>query len=181
VDRVGNALAAECWKVWSQLDERIERATVASHVEYPSYRRRTKAEEKQRIVAGGQRAVEQIGDKWPQRVEGFAQERERIDQTPLETETPVQALRVGDLGIAGLPGEFFVEYGLSIKRNSPFERTMTIELANDWIGYVPTDRGLDEGGYETWLASTSRVAKGAEALFLNAAEQCLARVAEDGR
>ncbi|MEA3399645.1 MAG: neutral/alkaline non-lysosomal ceramidase N-terminal domain-containing protein [Armatimonadota bacterium] len=178
VDRVGNALAAECWKRWSQLRGRQEEATMASAVATPKYRRRTAEEEQQRVVAGGQRAVEQIGDKWSDGVEGYAQERERIDQWPLEIETVVQALRIGDLGIVGLPGEFFAEYGLSIKRQSPLERTMTIELANDWIGYVPTDEGLDQGGYETWLSSISRVAKGSEELFVTTALECLREVAD---
>lgn len=179
VDRVGNALAAECWKVWSQLDTRISEATVAAALATPLYRRRTAAEEEQRVVAGGQGAVEQIADKWPQYVETYANERAAIDEWPVELETEVQALRIADMAMVGFPGEFFVEYGLNTKRRSPFARTMTIELANDWIGYVPTDRGIDQGGYETWLARSARVAKGAETLFLDAAEDCLQRVVEE--
>ncbi len=178
VDRVGNALAAECWKVWSQLDERLEDVTLAAASEFPVYRRRTAAEEERRVVAGGQTAVEQIGQTRTERVEMYAAERERVDQMPLEMETVMQALRIGDMAMVGFPGEFFVEYGLAIKRKSPFARTMTIELANDWIGYVPTDRGLDQGGYETWLATSARVAK-SEELFLDAAMDCLRQVAEE--
>ena len=178
VERVGNALAAECYKRWRQLDGRQGDVTLASAVDYPAYRRRTVAEEEERMVAGGVRAVDQIADKWPHYVEEFAKERARMDGLPLNIETVVQALRIGDMAMVGLPGEFFVEYGLEIKRRSPFSRTMTVELANDWIGYVPTDRGLEEGGYETWLASTSRVAKGAEELFITSALKCLEEVAQ---
>ncbi len=180
VDRVGNALAAEAWKVWSQLDGRQADVTVASSVDYPVWRRRTAAEEAQREVAGGVLAVDQVTQKWPDYADEFAKERERMDTLPLDIETQIQALRVGDMAMVGLPGEFFVEYGLDIKRQSPLARTMTIELANDWIGYVPTDRGLDEGSYETWLASTSRVASGSEKLFIDSALKCLAQVAEEG-
>ena len=176
VDRVGNALAAECWKAWSQLDERTSDATVDAALETVTYRRRTAAEEEQREVAGGQKAVEQIADKWTQFVETYANERAAIDEWPVELDTEVQALRIGDIAMVGFPGEFFVEYGINTKRTSPFARTMTIELANDWIGYVPTDRGLDEGGYETWLARSARVAKGSEARFMGAAEECLKHV-----
>ena len=178
VDRVGNVLAAECYKRWRRLDGRQEDVTVASAVDHPAYRRRTVAEEQQRVVAGGVVAVDQVAQKWPDYAEEFAKERARMDTLPLDIETQVQALRIGDMAMVGLPGEFFVEYGLNIKRQSPFPRTMTIELANDWIGYVPTDRGLDEGSYETWLASTSRVAKGSEELFINSALRCLSEVAE---
>ncbi len=179
VDRVGAALAAECRKVWSQLDWRVGEATVDAALATPTYRRRTAAEEEQREVAGGQNAVEQIGDKWPQYVDTYADERAAIDEWPVELPTEVQALRIADMAMVGFPGEFFVEYGLNTKRTSPFARTMTIELANDWIGYVPTEAGLAQGGYETWLARSARVASGAEKLFLNAAEDCLQRVSEE--
>jgi len=178
VDRVGNVLAAECWKRWSQLRDWTADVTVAAATARPVYRRRTVAEEEQRVVAGGQRAIEQIASKWPQYVDAYAAERETVEKLPLEIETIVQALRIGDLAMVGFPGEFFVEYGLNTKRTSPLARTMTIELADDWIGYVPTDRGLDQGGYETWLAQTAKVAKN-EQLFLDAAADCLARVAEE--
>jgi len=176
VDRVGHVIAAECYKRWRQLDTRQEDVTVAAASDYPAYRRRTAAEEEQRPVAGGVTAVEQVSAQWPNAAEAFAAERARMDELPLENETMVQALRIGDLALVGLPGEFFVEYGLHIKRLSPCARTMTVELANDWIGYVPTDRGLDEGAYESWLASTSRVAKGAEKLFIDSALRCLEAV-----
>ena len=168
VDRVGNVLAAECWKRWAQLRAWTSDVTVAAAIARPVYRRRTAAEEEQRIVAGGRRALEQIASTWPQCVDTYAAEREAVEKLPVEMETIVQALRIGDLAMVGFPGEFFVEYGLNTKRNSPYARTMTIELANDWIGYVPTDHGLDQGGYETWLARTAKVAKGAEGQFVAA-------------
>jgi len=173
-DRVGNAVAAEAYKVWRQLDGRCDDLTVAAASEFPSVRRRTAAEEEQRIVAGGANAVDQITESCQ---EVYAGERAEVDKLPLDLRTQVQALRIGDLAMVSFPGEFFVEFGLETKRMSPFARTMTLELANDWIGYVPTDQGIDEGGYETWLARSAMVAKGAEATFLAAAESCLAAVA----
>lgn len=62
--------------------------------------------------------------------------------------TVVQALRLGDLALVGVPGEFFVELGLEIKRRSPFAQTMVLELANDSVGYIPTRRAFEEGAYE---------------------------------
>ncbi len=176
VDRVGNVLAAECWKRWAQLRAWTSDVTVAAATARPVYRRRTAAEEEQRIVAGGRHALEQIASTWPQCVDTYAAEREAVEKLPVEMETIVQALRIGDLAMVGFPGEFFVEYGLNTKRNSPYARTMTIELANDWIGYVPTDHGLDQGGYETWLARTAKVAKGAEGQFVAAALKVLETV-----
>ena len=65
---------------------------------------------------------------------------------PLE----VQVFRLGaDTAVVGLPGEIFVELGLAIKKASPFRNTMVIELCNDCIGYVPTQKAFSEGSYET--------------------------------
>ena len=60
----------------------------------------------------------------------------------------VMVMRIGDLGIVGLPGEFFCEYGIEIRRSSPARHTVVIELANDAIGYIPTRQAFEEGGYE---------------------------------
>ncbi len=56
----------------------------------------------------------------------------------------IQALRIGDLGIVGIPAEYFVEFQLDIKRRSPFGRTLVAELANGWIGYAPTRKAFEE-------------------------------------
>ena len=85
---------------------------------------------------------------------------QRIEQ--LETEWPdeigiiLQTFRIGDLGIAAIPFETFVETGLEIKEKSPFQQTFTIELANGSYGYLPTPEQHKLGGYETWL-STNKV------------------------
>lgn len=64
-------------------------------------------------------------------------------------QTEVQALAVGDdLAVVGLPGEIFAELGLDLRARSPFPHTLVLGLANDAIGYVPSRRAYDEGGYE---------------------------------
>jgi len=59
--------------------------------------------------------------------------------------------------IVTLPGEVFVELGLDIKKHSPFENTMVIEMANINIHYVPDLKGFAEDDYE---AMNSRLAPG---------------------
>jgi len=66
---------------------------------------------------------------------------------PLEVEVQVIALG-NELAWVGLPGEVFVELGLAIKKNSPFKRTLLVELANGSIGYIPDRRSYAEGNYE---------------------------------
>jgi len=66
-----------------------------------------------------------------------------------EREMLIQAFQIGDLVTVALPGEVFVEVGLEIKQRSPFARTLVCELANDSVGYIPTEKAFGEGSYET--------------------------------
>jgi hypothetical protein len=62
--------------------------------------------------------------------------------------TEVQVLRIGDLFLAGLPGEQFVEYALEIKRRAP-HRAFVVSLANGELqGYIVTPEAAVAGGYE---------------------------------
>ncbi len=72
---------------------------------------------------------------------------------PDEIRVPLQALRIGDLGIAAIPFETFAETGLELKDRSPFAHSFTIELANGSFGYLPTPEQHRLGGYETWLGT----------------------------
>jgi len=60
---------------------------------------------------------------------------------------PVHAMRVGNCAFVGLPGEIFVNWGREIKKWSPAEFTFVVELANHWVGYVPTIEQAVRGGY----------------------------------
>ena len=61
----------------------------------------------------------------------------------------VQAIACGDqLAFVGMPGEIFVELGLTLKQDSPFANTIIVELANGALGYIPNSKAYQEGGYE---------------------------------
>lgn len=70
-------------------------------------------------------------------------------------ETYLQAMRIGDVAVVGVPAEFFTVLGIEIKRRSPFADTVVAELANDWIGYVGDRKGYERGGYQTWMGHHS--------------------------
>lgn len=72
----------------------------------------------------------------------------RMAEVPEEARTWVQALRIGDLALVGVPGELLVRLGLAIKERSPFGQTMVLALANDSVGYLPDEQAYREGGYE---------------------------------
>ncbi|HUV90829.1 MAG TPA: hypothetical protein VMY80_14325 [Anaerolineae bacterium] len=75
-----------------------------------------------------------------------------------QTVAQIGAIRLGDLAIVCIPGEFFVELGLEIKRRSPFAHTFVATLVNDAIGYIPTRKAYEEGGYQT--TTVARIAPG---------------------
>ena len=59
----------------------------------------------------------------------------------------LQAIRIGDNVFVGVPGEVFVEIGLRLKRlGSP--RTFVSGVTNGYIGYLPTRKAYEAGGYE---------------------------------
>ncbi|WP_366494371.1 neutral/alkaline non-lysosomal ceramidase N-terminal domain-containing protein, partial [Thermogutta sp.] len=74
-------------------------------------------------------------------------------EAPETIAVPLQAIRIGDLGIAAIPFEVFAEIGLEIREKSPFRPTFTISHANGSYGYLPTPRQHELGGYETWLGT----------------------------
>jgi hypothetical protein len=86
----------------------------------------------------------------------YAQRTLQLADAPDQVLAPMQAFRIGDLGIAAIPFEVFTDIGLEIKKRTPFARTFTIELANGSFGYLPTPEHHKLGGYETWLG-TNRV------------------------
>ncbi len=63
-------------------------------------------------------------------------------------ETPVSCVAVGDCALIGLPGETVSEYREAFGAISPFGITLIVSLANDFVGYLPTDEILDQGAYE---------------------------------
>ncbi len=89
------------------------------------------------------------------RPEIYARETVLMQGWPREIEVILQGVRIGELGIAAIPCEVFVEIGLEIKKRSPMKPTFTIELANGYAGYLPTVAHHRLGGYETWRARSS--------------------------
>jgi len=73
----------------------------------------------------------------------------------------IQAISLGDIALVSIPGELFVEYGLEIKRKSPFLHTFIIGYANDYVGYIPTLKAFQEGGYEVRTGAASKLDPGA--------------------
>jgi hypothetical protein len=96
-----------------------------------------------------------VGAKWPttpdfvQRLSYAGRVQLLADSQGL-TKVPLQVLRIGDVCIGSTPCETFAEMGLEFKKRSPFPHPFMVELNHGYLGYLPTPRHFELGGYETW-------------------------------
>lgn len=98
-----------------------------------------------------------------------------LERAP-STKAEVQTVQVGPAVFAGAGGEIFVEFGLRLKAESPFEYTFPVSFANTSVGYVPTERALGAtgGGYETRLSSYTNLVPNAGTRMTDALVELLA-------
>jgi len=64
----------------------------------------------------------------------------------------LQALRIGDLGLVGLPGEPFTRIVLDVKARSSFPSTAVLSYSNDEAGYFPDRETYEKGTYESYIS-----------------------------
>lgn len=156
--QVGGLIGAEVVKTLLTMP-RAANATLAARSRTWEIARRVPApervEEARRVVAAGKPARE-LTD-WT-----FARETLLLDailpRSP-RVEVEVQVLQVGPAVFISSPAEYFVAFGLEIKRQSPFAFTFPVSLANGCVGYVPDEAafGPGGGGYETRLTFYSNL------------------------
>ena len=121
-------------------------------------RRLPSPEKVQRATALVSQNPKEVGDtEWT-----FAKETVLLDamaKARPEVEVEVQALQIGPAVLVTNPAEYFVQYGLDIKKGSRFPFTFPVELSNGIVGYVPTEEAMSAtgGGYETRLTAYSNL------------------------
>jgi hypothetical protein len=129
-------------------------------------------------VQWAQRELEGVSrEEIKTRSQVYAREQLLLDEMPRTREMKLQAVRIGGLGLVGIPCEVFAITGLKIRRRSPLEPTFTISLANGWDGYLPPPEQHALGGYTTWLARSSCLEEQAEPKVVDAVMQLLDDVA----
>ena len=85
----------------------------------------------------------------------------------------VQAIRINDVAVAGVPAEYFVQLGLRIKEQSHPRHALVVSHANGMVGYVPHKEAFLRGGYETTFAGSSRLAPEAGDLLADKAVELI--------
>ncbi|MHB1000179.1 MAG: GNAT family N-acetyltransferase [Armatimonadota bacterium] len=134
--------------------------------------------------AAEEKAVSAYCDKYldPQTAAGFkdifcGMRAELAPHQGEERETWLQVIQFGDVALVGVPGELFTTLGMEIKNRSPFRHTIVTAIANDYIGYIPDEKGMEFGGYQTWAGLQSLVEKGTGEAIVDASVDILNRLA----
>jgi hypothetical protein len=83
------------------------------------------------------------GLEWPDELAAYAS----TDGRPM-VRLPIRFVRINDTVIWSAPVEMFCEIAMHVRDQSPFARTMYFGYTNGWLGYLPTAKGFEEGGYE---------------------------------
>lgn len=170
---IGTALGAEVLKVLEgiETDSDVKLKVVRRTVELP-LKPLPSPDELRKEIEETERAIEEAerrGAPYPE-ISALRGKLQKAKRTLLIAEeakgrrkvkTEIRALRVGELKLACLPGEVFVEIGLSIKKKHP--RTFVLSLCNDSLNYVPISSAYDEGGYEP---DTTTLDRGAGEMLL---------------
>jgi neutral ceramidase len=155
---VGARVGAEAVKVLLDMN-RGTLVPVAYKVHRENMKRRLPSTQKvKEALAMVKKNPEEVGrTKWT-----FAKETVMLDAIAKKQPTvpvEVQVVQVGPVAFVTNPAEYFCQFGLDIKMNSPFEYTFVAMLANGCVGYVPTEQALASGGggYETRLTLYSNL------------------------
>ncbi len=84
---------------------------------------------------------------------------DHLNKTVPLVDCEVQCVKIGPACFISNPAEYFVQYGLDIKKGSKHAFTFPCELSNGIVGYVPTEEafGPNGGGYETRLTAYSNL------------------------
>jgi neutral ceramidase len=115
--------------------------------------------------------VEKDYDNMEINLEGFirvyAREQLLLNEYPATCISAVQAIKVGNLIMGALGGEFFSETGLFLKKSITGNNYFSICLANSYGGYIAPAYEIERGGYEVWRARSSFMESGAESKIRN--------------
>jgi len=79
--------------------------------------------------------------------------RYKEQQTVSTVYADVHVIRLGDIAFASDPFELFLDFANIIKARSAAKQTFLIQLANDGMGYLPTEKAELGGHYSAYVSS----------------------------
>jgi hypothetical protein len=161
------ALSHVDYHAWVPLDSRFTDLPVGQRRPTPEQIARAEELSKKPRLNGGKAALDVI----------YAERTLAMKDVAPEIKLPIQALRIGEVGICGIPCETFVETGLELKAKSPLKQTFTHSIAGGYFGYMPTPEQHALGGYETWLG-TNRLETNASVKVTEALLKMLGEMAQ---
>lgn len=169
IERVAGDVADEVARVHSGLAWRDHVPLAAARRELTLGVRKGTAEEvakarevmKQSKLAPRMETIEQV----------YARETVLLAGFPDTVSAPLQVLKIGEVKLAAMPAEVFVEIGLELKQKHP--GSTVVSLANAYHGYLPTPEHHALGGYETWRARSSYLEVEASAKMVKALDEML--------
>lgn len=94
----------------------------------------------------------------------------RLEHGPETFPIRLTGIKLGSVGIVGIPGEPFTDIGVEIKKIPGWDLILPCALTNGSSGYFPTKAAYDEGGYE---ARTSPFRPGISQLIVDGAQTLL--------
>ena len=71
---------------------------------------------------------------------------------PKTVDLPISAISFGDISFAAAPYEMFDTNGMYIKENSQFKTTFVCAYTNGHFGYIASELGYKNGGYEAYIS-----------------------------
>ncbi len=120
--------------------------------------------------------VKETGDREPKTTQEVYAREQVILHERQSTEVVLQGIKIGDITIGSFPTETYALTGLKVKKQSPYQKTMVIELANGGDGYIPPPEQHYLGGYNTWEARSAGLEVQAEPKMTETVIQLLEKI-----
>lgn len=178
ITHVANDVADSVFDAFQKIEWKDTPSISIREREIPLGVRKAADHEWNRINRILEEAQEKDMSKWSQ-AEIYARESLMLRDFPDKVAMKLQAVRIGDFSIVSLPTETFVEIGLQLKKESPFQQQMVVELANGYNGYLPTPQQHLWGGYETWRARSSYLETEASPIIVKHLQEMLKELNDD--
>jgi hypothetical protein len=174
--RVGGKIGAEALKVILGMDfvapeDELPLTAVSKVLRLPTRKvPEQMLEEAKKLLEGG-------GDWNTERI--YARELILLDEMNKSkpyVEAEIMAMLIADTAIVSFPCEYFCQFGIELKRASPYACTFVASCANGMVGYVPTPKAFETGGYEPRLARSSKLMPDAGLIMLETAKELLTQL-----